>query len=55
MAPIIFLIILLLVFGFICRAIAIKRNLNEVFWFAMGAAFGPLALLFVLFTKIRRG
>lgn len=48
------LITALLVFGFICRAIAIKRNLDRVFWFVMGVTFGPLALPFALFTNVKR-
>ncbi len=53
MAPIVLVILYLAGFGFLCRAIAIKRNLDKVFWFVMGLSFGPLALPFVMFTRIR--
>ncbi len=55
MTPLLLLLIVaMLIFGFLCRAIAIKRNLDRVFWFAMGVTFGPLALPFALFTNIKR-
>lgn len=54
MTPLLLPIIILLAFGFVCRAIAIKRNLDKVFWFVMGVTFGPLALPFVMFTNIKR-
>lgn len=53
MTPIILIFLSLIVFGFLCRAIAIKRNRDKVFWFAMGVTFGPLALPFVLFTSTK--
>lgn len=53
MISIALILILMTVFGFLCRAIAIKRNLDKVFWFVMGLGFGPLALPFVMFARNR--
>jgi len=33
--------------------IAAKRNANKPFWLAMGILFGPFALPFVFFAKVK--
>ncbi len=54
MSPILFQVLLFLVCGAVCRAVAARRKLDKVFWFVMGVVFGPLAFPFVLFTNIRK-
>jgi 4-amino-4-deoxy-L-arabinose transferase-like glycosyltransferase len=51
-------IIVLLFFigcGFLCRAIAIRRGLDRVFWFVAGIVFGPLAIPFLYVYGSGRG
>lgn len=36
-----------------CHQIAKRRDAKPVFWGAMGALFGPLAILFVYFAKTK--
>ena len=40
-----------LICGYILWILAEKRGANTVFWAAMGAIFGPLAIPFVFLTK----
>lgn len=47
----IILMVVMTMFALLCRHLAIKKGLNEVFWLAMGLTFGPLALLVLSFKK----
>jgi hypothetical protein len=40
-----------LAFSLTCRAIALRRGLNPIFWSAMGFTFGPLALPCIFLAK----
>ena len=49
-------ILLALLFGAsaaLCHLIAKQRGSDPVFWTVMGVIFGPLAIVFVLFSKSR--
>jgi len=37
----------------ICYSVAKRRGANPVFWGIMGAMFGPFALPFVFFSKMK--
>ena len=44
-------IILFIGSAVVCNQLAKARNLKASFWTAMGLLFGPLAIVFVLFTR----
>jgi uncharacterized protein YqgC (DUF456 family) len=40
-------LVFFIVCGFVCRALAVRRDLDGMFWFVMGVVCGPLAFPFV--------
>jgi NhaP-type Na+/H+ or K+/H+ antiporter len=48
------LVLISVICGVVCRAVARRRGLDPVFWLVMGVAFGPLALPLVLLTDWKK-
>lgn len=53
MFGLLYLILVIVVFAYLAHILAKRKGLNPVFWGAMGAFFGPLALPFILLAKPR--